>query len=164
MVKMVTNHGKIRIKERVGNTRSNSLLRTVLDSGNSKYDYKDSFFHYLVSKENQKHAKIKVYKDNIYVLSKNTKRLVTTYPIPEKFLPINKYEITAREKKIINFLFRNSDYKIIFVVNDEEIEGNVLFIKDKPIDTIMIQKDNEEICIKIELINTMISPVEYFHI
>lgn len=164
MVKLVSNHGKIRIRERLGNVRGNSILRLVLDNGNTKYDYKGDFFLYLVSKEQQKHSKVKVYQNNIYILSKNTKRLVTTYPIPQKYFPTDQFELTALEKKILNFIFRNSDYAIKFKLIDDEVEGFVSFIKYKPLDIIRIKKDDKEIFIKINSIQVMISPIEFFEI
>lgn len=160
MVKLVSNHGKIRIKERLGNVRSNSLLRLVLDNGNTKYDYKGNFFQYLVSKEQQKHSKIKVYQNNIYILSKNTKRLITMYSIPDKFFPIDKYKINEIEKKKIDYLHRNKDYVIKFILYDREIEGYVYFKKNVSFETVVILDGEKISCINLKDIIEMISPIE----
>ena len=54
--------------------------------------FKNSFFRYLMKKY-RKNKNIRVYGNNIYIFTRGSKKLITTYPVPEKYIPIKKYEI-----------------------------------------------------------------------
>lgn len=90
----ITKHGKSRVKQRTDtNHSSKALARIVSKNGKSKGMYQGRFHQFLVSKS-AGGARVKVYQDNIYIFSKNTKKLITTYKVPEKYLPTEQYEIS----------------------------------------------------------------------
>ena len=94
MTKLITKHAKYRINGRIDNKiRKISLLRIVMRNGKTLNMYNDSFKQYLLSKCKDK--KLKVYNDNIYVISKNSKRLITVYHVPDKYCPTKQYEIAS---------------------------------------------------------------------
>ena len=97
----ITDHGRIRLKERTNITRPKlSHINKILKNGKSSEDYKDEFKKYL-EKKGIGGAKVKVYDNQIYIFSRNTKRLITTYPIPERFIPINNYEFKSKKSILI---------------------------------------------------------------
>lgn len=145
----VTKHGSVRIKERIGNTRDNTLLRIVSSKGKSKNDYKGVLFRYLCAKEKQKNAIIKLYKNNIYVLSKNTRRLITTYPLPSKYLPTTNFELSDRERTIISFIARNLNYCFTIRTYKNEFSGYISFIADRPKYMILVEGKDENVILDI---------------
>lgn len=145
----VTKHGSIRIKERIGNTRDNTLLRVVSYKGKSKNEYKGSLFQYLLVKEKQKNAIIKLYKNNVYVLSKNSRRLITTYPLPSKYLPTINFELNNRERIIISFISRNLNHCFTIRTNKEEFVGYISFVVDRPRYLILIEDANNSVILDV---------------
>ena len=126
----LTEHAKKRVKQRIKNNRnSNELLTRALRKGKVKERYIGEFYDYLAKKSEQG-AKIKVYKDNIYVISKNSKRLVTVYGVPAKYKPIKQYEIDTNKTMVLYYPYKYKNKDIIIVVSDgTEIKGNLTKIK-----------------------------------
>lgn len=97
----ITAHGKQRLKERVEKEgRDLAYIRTVLNQGMGKNFFTGEFHKYLESKE-RRTSRVKVYRGNIYVFPKNSKRLITTYHIPEKFLPIENYMLNNKAEALL---------------------------------------------------------------
>ncbi len=127
----VTKHARKRIRERVMTNQSPiSLLNTVSRKGKTKGMYEGKFHQYLTSKSiNGKIAK--VYKDNIYILTKNTRRLITTFKIPEKYLPVEQYEITKEKIALSNKVYNFSNQPVIVELkNNEVLNGYIINEKD----------------------------------
>lgn len=122
----ITQHGKLRVKERTNTyKRGSTLSRLAYQNGKTKNYYQGKFRQYLISKSARK-AKIKVYKDNIYIFSKNTKRLITTYSIPQKYLPVEQYEITKELIDLSNKIkMLTSSSVIVTYKNGDEIRGYI---------------------------------------
>ena len=120
-MKIISKHGQKRIKERLGNRLNRQkLLKNVLRYGNLKEHFEGEFYDYLYNKS-LKGAYIKIYKNFIFVISKSKKTLITTYPIPEMFLPIEKYHINSRKSKLLYFpdIFYNKN--VIIQLKDKQI-------------------------------------------
>ena len=67
----ITDHGRIRLKERTNITRPKlSHINKILKNGKSSEDYKDEFKKYL-EKKGIGGAKVKVYDNQIYIFSRN---------------------------------------------------------------------------------------------
>lgn len=97
-MKQLTYHGKRRVKERIEiNEREAVLVKRVSRNGKTPNMYRGDFYRYLCSKD--RGARIKVYKDYIYILSKTSRKLITMYKVPLKYLPVERYEIP---KKIVS--------------------------------------------------------------
>lgn len=92
-MRRITRHGKRRIKERT-NQRKNykGVLTRVLRYGDSKDKYVGEFYRYL-TRRSRKGARLKVYSKNIYVIAKNSKNLITVYPVPKRFFPLERYKL-----------------------------------------------------------------------
>ena len=76
----ITKHGKRRLRERQNVITGNALLRSVVRKGKIVYEFKNSFFRYLMKKY-RKNKNIRVYGNNIYIFTKNSKKLITTYSV-----------------------------------------------------------------------------------
>lgn len=164
-MKHLTKHGKKRIHERVGtNFREISLVKNAIKNGNSPNVFYDSFHDYLYNKETSR-IKVKVYQNKIYFITKNSHRLITVYPVPEKYLPVEQYlvpcEIYSFIQKIISLnhkpvtvtLHNNvvingildiyDDTKLLNKINIIKYDNTILTIKIKKV--LSIELDNEHI-------------------
>ena len=91
-MKQLTYHGKRRVKERIEiNERKAVFVKRVSRDGKTPNMYRGDFYRYLCSKDRGAH--IKVYKGYIYILSKTSRKLITMYKVPSKYLPTEMYEI-----------------------------------------------------------------------
>ena len=81
----LSKHSKIRMKERTdyNHQERKTLFQKALQYGKSANDIKDNKLkNYLMSKPS---CKVKLYKDYVFIYSKNSKRLYTMYKLPEEF-------------------------------------------------------------------------------
>lgn len=88
----VSKHGKMRMRQRTNlNHKQRAVLfRDALHYGKSYNNIKDeSLKNYLMSKETWK-SQAKLYKNYIFIHSKNSKQLYTMYELPEKYRKENK--------------------------------------------------------------------------
>lgn len=122
----ITVHGKQRLKERVEKeSRDLAYIRTVLTQGMGKNFFTGEFRDYLDSKE-RRTSRVKVYRDNIYVFPKNSKRLITTYHIPSRFLPIENYVLNNKaESLFINHKLILEKMVTIYLNDDSVLIGMV---------------------------------------
>lgn len=80
----LTLHSKVRIRERtnLNHKERNNLFRLALMKGKSIAEIKnEKIKQFLMSKKN---CKVKLYKDYVFIYSKNSHRLYTMYKLPEK--------------------------------------------------------------------------------
>ena len=107
MYKKITKHGKKRLRERQNiGANSGTLLRSVKLNAKSMYEYQGKFFQYLRSKYDKYNTTVKVHGDNVYIFSRGRKKLITTYPVPEKYLPTSDYKIENRVYTLISALIK----------------------------------------------------------
>lgn len=127
MKKRITKHAKKRLRERTGvyNNYTN-LLRNVLKKGIPSNHYTGAFYSYLASKQNG--SGIKVYKEKIYIFSPNKKKfLLTTFPVPDMYLPTSKYLINETRYNIVSFLLKNEGVNIILTLtNGDILQGTII--------------------------------------
>lgn len=99
----LTQHGKERIVERNETISSFSdakrIAKIAWQSGKTRgaFTKYPKFFNYLANKQSQSNTcSIRVYKDNIYIWRGKNRNLVTSHPIPDRYLKeieeINKEE------------------------------------------------------------------------
>ena len=90
---LISEHAKRRAAERLELTRRDEIVhqfRNALMYGISPASFKGQFSTYLKKKlKNSRRCTIKVYCDFIYI--HKGKRLVTMYPVPDKFLPVKQF-------------------------------------------------------------------------
>jgi len=100
MRKKLSNHVKLRNKERFGT--SNKRIKDVMMYGYPPAYFEGDFNHYLESVKNAKGGAItvKVKDDMVVVYNKRSKIAVTTYKVPEKFMPIDAYLLPTFKKKV----------------------------------------------------------------
>ena len=126
-------HGSIRMKERIGNIKNDKAhLRNVIQNGKTKKDFRGDFYYYILQKESKKDKKIKIYKNFIYIFNKGNHGLITTYPVPEEFLPIEKYEYTESEKEMLNTISVYGKTTMDIQTNELNLSGIVYFLENKP--------------------------------
>lgn len=81
----LSQHSKIRMRQRteLNHKARRHFFREALDKGKSLAEIQnEDLKKYIMSKQN---CKVKIYKDYIFLYSKNTKRLYTMYKLPEKY-------------------------------------------------------------------------------
>lgn len=135
----LTIHSKQRIQERIDtNLKGKTLFRSALKNGNDIEDFNGSFAQYLESKSKNRRG-IKVYKNNIYIYVKNSKRLITVFPVPEKYFSIadamsksNKLEEKNKIKDKVIGLLKELDISELKNVDDMyELEGAYVNIESE---------------------------------
>lgn len=118
MVK-IGNHAKQRASERLDVSTKNErvkLFKIAMHSGIPTHDFKDELFDYLIKKHNKPGVGIKVYQDNIYVYK--NKFVITVFPIPDRFKPVEQYYKNERNINpiILSFKKLTKDYKVELTV------------------------------------------------
>lgn len=120
---MATNHSKNRAKERlvVKEDKALSLIRIAKEKGASVKDIKNTKIKsYLQAKENDT-ARVKIYKDVVYVFSRRNGECLTCYPLPNELI-----------SPVINI--RNELYKLGYML-DKSIETSDIYVKELDRDT-----------------------------
>ncbi len=121
----ITKHGKRRLRERQNVITGNALLRSVVRKGKIVYEFKNSFFRYLMKKY-RKNKNIRVYGNNIYIFTKNSKKLITTYSVPAKYLPLEKYEIEKEVFMKISTLIKLDGCLVQVKLNSGEMYEGII--------------------------------------
>ena len=131
----LTYHSKLRLSQRTNVNRKNQkeFFRNALRKGKSWNELKEGKLKkYLQSKENH-NCKVKVYRDYIFVYSKNNKILYTVYEVPDKVLeiknkktnidkPVYMYNLDG---KLIKKFESTNECAIYFNKNQEYIKYNL---------------------------------------
>ena len=106
-----TNHGKIRICERINTSiKTNKLSSLAFNHGKNIDDFKGKFYLFL-KRKSRKYNIIKILDNN---------KLITVYPIISNYLPIQQYEVNNEIDKIELYIDKPI---IIKLKNGEEIKG-----------------------------------------
>ena len=105
--KLSTKHGTERYQSRIQDIGDiDSKLKHIQRVGYDMNCYFGDFYKYLYGK-NSNNNSIIVYEDILYIFDKCFKFLITTYPVPEKFVPTKKYFLSSTKRNIIDNI---SDY------------------------------------------------------
>ena len=103
----ITQHSKERIIQRidtVGSTQeAKRIAKIAWKSGKPRSEFQKypKFFSYLANKHGQSNTcSIRVYKNNIYIWRGKNKSLVTSHPIPDRYL--KEMEIINRKEEDYN--------------------------------------------------------------
>lgn len=105
--KLSTKHGTERYQSRIQNIGDiDSKLKHIQRVGYDMNCYFGDFYKYLYGKNSNNNGII-VYEDILYIFDKSFKFLITTYPVPEKFVPTKKYFLSSTKRNIIDSI---SDY------------------------------------------------------
>lgn len=112
-MKKVTKHGKKRLKQRNINKGKNGISLSAKAKGKTKFYYEGEFYDYLETKASEGKI-VKVYKNDIYIYSRNSNNLITTYPVPNKFIPVEQFLMENRKRYVIENIkvFYNRDCKV----------------------------------------------------
>ena len=141
---VISEHAKMRAAERLSMTRRDEIVhkfRSALMYGLSPSNFKGPFYAYLMSKlRKNKYCTVKIYCDFVYVHRKN--KLITMFPVPEKYLPIKQWlsknysnivEVDVEPELQLRKLYHSGDFKfyiknpgkngstylVALVINDE---------------------------------------------
>lgn len=127
--KLSTKHGTERYHSRVQNIGDiDSKLKHIKRTGYDINCYFGDLYKYLCSK-NKSNNNVIVYEDNLYIFDKSSQILITTYPIPEKYLPSRKYFLSSTKRNIIENI---SDYiNKVIVINyfNKKVTAKLLNMK-----------------------------------
>lgn len=125
-MKRVTKHGRKRLKQRNVNQCRNGISNNARKYGKTKRYFEGEFYEYLLNRTSRG-CSVKVYKNDIYIFGKTSKNLITTYPIPERFLPIEQYLIESDKRHIIENVSRYSNKDVVITLkNNIEIKGIII--------------------------------------
>lgn len=100
--KQYTTHGFERVKERSDfcDKQLNNLSRYAIKNGINISDIPDGRLKkYVWHRIKQRDKRVKLYRGYVFIFFKNSKRLITFYPLPDFFIPEYK-EISKKRKKI----------------------------------------------------------------
>lgn len=155
----LTYHGRHRVSERVTRVQNKvSLVGRVSRLGKTKNMYFGKFHQYLDSKS--KNGKIKVYQEYIYILTKNSRKLITVYPVPRKYLPTEQYEITKELYTKTMKINSHVDEEVIVTTKDGMIFRGIIkkeFIPTK-MKIVTLHVDDQSISFSIDDIVDVVSP------
>ena len=119
----ITHHAYQRFSER---TKFNSRQKNHNANQAYKHGYNISrftgeFYEYLLTKQlDGDRTTVKILDTNIYIFDNRQHKLITVYPVPVEFLPVNKFLETKPERCVIQFkngeflTEGNSDEPIVF--------------------------------------------------
>lgn len=89
----ITKHARHRFAERLELTRREDMahfFRNAVMYGLSPHSFKGKFHTYLLNKlKKNSYCTVKVYNDFIYI--HRNKKLITMFPVPEKYLPVKQW-------------------------------------------------------------------------
>lgn len=82
----LSQHSKLRIRERTtfNHKERRQLFKNALQNGKSINDIEDKRVRNFVNSKQQYNSKIKLYKDYVFIYSKNSHQLYTMYELPEE--------------------------------------------------------------------------------
>lgn len=124
-MKRVTRHGRKRLKQRNINQGRNGISNNARMYGKTKRYFEGEFYEYLLSKSSRG-CSVKVYKNDIYIYGKTSKNLITTYPIPEKFLPVEQYLIEEDKMRVIDNAKKFSNKDVIITLKNNIIVKGII--------------------------------------
>ena len=127
--KKLTRHVVKRANERLNieGTPSDSVIKKMMKYGMTIGDFTGDFYSYLqyVKTKKYKSISIRVLYDSILIYNKNSKRAITVYPVPPKFLPIEQY-IKSEENREVTKLMQELRSLLGYTI---KIDLQVLTIK-----------------------------------
>lgn len=124
--KLSTKHGTERYKSRIQDIGDiDSKLKHIQRVGYDMNCYFGDFYKYLYGKNSNKNNII-VYEDILYVFDRSLKFLITTYPVPEKFVPTKKYFLSAPKRNIINNISNYLNKSIIINYFNKKVSAQLL--------------------------------------
>lgn len=165
-MKRVTKHGKKRLKQRNVNQGRNGISNNARMYGKTKRYFDGEFYEYLLNKS-LRGCSVKVYKNDIYIFGKTSKNLITTYPIPEKFLPVEQYLIEKEKMNVIDNVKKYSNKDVIITLkNDLIVKGIIIerfYNELLQLHEALIKFNNNTICLNIDYIDRIELDYEEFN-
>ena len=128
-----TSHSKQRLRERqnIGNkNQREKLIHKVKHYGLVPENFIDEFKDYLTKKYRRPNTQVKVYEDFIYII--RNKKLITSYKVPDRYLPIKKWRANAYDgihsyKALVKYLkCRDFDISVLCKDSNGYIVGLVV--------------------------------------
>ena len=134
---IISSHARQRAAERLELSRRDDVVhkfRHAIMYGLSPSCFKGPFNQYLQSKlRKNSHCTIKIYSDFVYI--HRNKKLITMFPVPEKYLPVKQW-LPANYNKIIEVenepelqlkrLYHSGDFK--FYIKNPGKNGNTYLV------------------------------------
>lgn len=137
----ITRHGYRRLSERTSFTPSqkNHNVNQAWKYGKKLSAFIDPFFSYLLTKQHYgEKTSVKVYDGFIYVFDNRYHKLITSYPVPEEYIPTKKYEGSEACPCVIlvddswyvsedgeeRTVFHSKQKAYNFILNNSNLEGH----------------------------------------
>lgn len=164
----LTKHGVKRFKQRVNTEQNISVAyKKALREGLNKEDFTGEFYQYLLEKTHSG-KRLKIFKDKIYVSTRNSKKFVTVFDIPSKYIPIDQYMITENKKEILYYpeYYINKDVSIK-LENDIIIKGilDKVEYEENISQKFIVKLHSEDVLIEVEAkdIDNIIIDTDYLN-
>ena len=165
-MKRVTKHGKKRLKQRNINQGRNGISNNARMYGKTMRYFDGEFYEYLLNRS-LRGCSVKVYKNDIYIFGKTSKNLITTYPIPDKYLPVEQYLIEEEKMHVIDNAKKYSNKDVIITLKNDLIVKGVII--EKVYNELMqlyetlVKFDGNIVCLNIDYIDRIELDYEEFN-
>lgn len=111
-MKKITKHGIKRLKQRNKNQCRNGIANIAKKCGKTKRYFDGEFYEYLLIKSSRD-CIVKAYKNDIYIYARTSKKLITTYPVPKKFIPTEQYLLEKEKRYVIENIVKYLNKNVI---------------------------------------------------
>ena len=93
-------HAKTRNKERLA--VSNKVIKEIMRSGYVPENFEGPFHDYLVTTRNKGSigVSVRVKRGIVVIYNRRSRRAITTYKVPDKYMPMEDYLLPAFKKKV----------------------------------------------------------------
>lgn len=141
----LTRHAIKRTYERTNldGKSANKLIKELMQFGLPPSAYTGDFYSYLHHIRTKKYNSIGVRVLHNYILlyNKRSRKAITIYPVPEKFLPLDQYIISKNNEKLNNLLLQVKQLH----KNKVDIDLQILFAKPQDV-VVGLSINNEFMC------------------
>lgn len=119
----ITRHAYKRFFERTNFTakQQSHSAKQAWKYGRKVAEFCDPFYSYLIDKQlSGDRTSVRIYDKNIYVFDNRHQRLITVYPVPERFVPVKQFLAKGKQKTRCLILVRDETLGEYFISENGE--------------------------------------------
>lgn len=125
---IISDHAKLRFQERTTLTKNeqHNITQNAYKHGHAISRFVEPFFTYLNERQlNGHYYSVRVYDRYIFVFDNQKKVLVTIYPIPDEYLPIENFLHEHSTPTIIMLVPKDKSLATLFVMEGEKFTEDI---------------------------------------